>query len=272
MTKKANNYLVKILLFFLFLIFIEGFLCQQMVAQKEVKQIFSFLPLKVCNNYLFLSFWGENGLVENFQSILLFLSIIILLYYFIFLYSERNKFINTFLILHIIGLTYYLGEEISWGQHFFNWSTPEFFKLYNHQNETNIHNISNIFNQFPRTFVLIWCCFSIPVILIINRFSSITKQVFFLICPNKKLLTISIILIFFVLPDLTVDKLGLDPGGSKLMYLQKDPFLFSGYFYDLITFNFMKLSEFHELIFCYYFFLYATFSVENLKKRIDKSK
>ena len=30
-------------------------------------------------------------------------------------------------------MTYYLGEEVSWGQHFFNWSTPEFFKLYNHQ-------------------------------------------------------------------------------------------------------------------------------------------
>lgn len=271
MPKTTNIFLLKLLLLFLFLILIEGFLCQQMIAQKEVKQIFSFLPLKVCFNDFFLSFWGENGAVENFQAILLFLSIIILIYFTIS-YSANNKFIHIFLILHILGLIYYLGEEISWGQHFFNWSTPEFFKLYNLQDETNIHNISNIFDQFPRTLVLIWCCFSVPIILSANHFTNINKQLFFLICPNKKLITISIILIFFVLPDFIIDKLNLHPGGSKLMYLQKDVFLSSGYFYDLITFNFIRLSEFHELIFCYYFFLYSIFSLENLKIKNSNHK
>ena len=37
-------------------------------------------------------------------------------------------------------------EEISWGQHIFRWQTPSFFSNLNHQNETNIHNISSLFN------------------------------------------------------------------------------------------------------------------------------
>ena len=34
-----------------------------------------------------------------------------------------------------------LGEEISWGQRIFDWSTPESISELNAQNETNIHNI-----------------------------------------------------------------------------------------------------------------------------------
>jgi hypothetical protein len=34
-----------------------------------------------------------------------------------------------------------LGEEISWGQRVFDWSTPESISELNAQNETNIHNI-----------------------------------------------------------------------------------------------------------------------------------
>ena len=40
----------------------------------------------------------------------------------------------------------------------------------------NIHNISNIFDQLPRTLVLIWCALSIPILLIVNKFIQIKKQ------------------------------------------------------------------------------------------------
>ena len=63
-------------------------------------------------------------------------------------------------MLYLLGLIYYFLEEISWGQYIFNWSTPYFFLNLNNQNETNFHNISNLFNQLPRNLVFIWSAFT----------------------------------------------------------------------------------------------------------------
>jgi len=51
--------------------------------------------------------------------------------------------IKIFLFLKIIALIYFLGEEISWGQHFFKWSSQSLFLELNNQEETNLHNILN---------------------------------------------------------------------------------------------------------------------------------
>ena len=57
------------------------------------------------------------------------------------------------MILFLIGCTYYAGEEISWGQHFFGWSTPDEWSSVNDQQETNLHNTSALFDQIPRTLL-----------------------------------------------------------------------------------------------------------------------
>lgn len=44
---------------------------------------------------------------------------------------------------------YIAGEEQSWGQHFFGWSTPESWSRLNKQNETNLHNAFNLANYLP---------------------------------------------------------------------------------------------------------------------------
>ena len=91
------------------------------------------------------------------QSILLFLSILLLLK--IIKKFEFDKLIKTFIFLKILALTYFLGEEISWGQHFFNWQTPTLFSDYNNQNETNLHNISNLLgNKFE---IYLFCLLSL---------------------------------------------------------------------------------------------------------------
>lgn len=45
---------------------------------------------------------------------------------------------------------YVAGEEISWGQTFLQWNTPEYWAQINYQKETNLHNTSRLFNQVPR--------------------------------------------------------------------------------------------------------------------------
>ena len=50
---------------------------------------------------------------------------------------------------------YFAGEELSWGQHYFGWETPEGWGNVNDQQETNLHNTSALFDQVPRTLLTI---------------------------------------------------------------------------------------------------------------------
>ena len=82
-------------------------------------------------------------------------------------------------------------------------------------------------------------------------------------------------MIFFLLPDLIIDKLNLHPGyvgalsyEDIILALKKG--LFSSdmprsIFYDIISFNFLRLSELHELIVAFYFFIHSY----SLNKKIE---
>ena len=238
--KNINTSLKSIIIFYLFLIvlLIIGFQC------KYNKPDFCQIPF-------FSNFWNENGFLENLQSIFLLISII-------FLFIAKKKFkkvkiINIFLILKIMALIYFLGEEISWGQHIFKWESSNFFKEINNQKETNIHNISNLFDQLPRSLVFIWCGI-IPIFFFFlkNKFF-FKKEIMLILSPEKNLIFISIILLFFTLPDLFVDKFNIHPG--HVDEYGKD--IIEAKFYDYISFNFIRLSELHELIFTFYFLIYS---------------
>ena len=92
--------------------------------------------------------WDENGLVETIQSFLLLFTIIIFLKI-IKLIKNKDvpKLLYVGIYIYLLCISYYFLEEISWGQHFFKWKSNEFFLIYNNQAETNIHNISNLFDQ-----------------------------------------------------------------------------------------------------------------------------
>lgn len=42
------------------------------------------------------------------------------------------------------GCFIFLGEEISWGQHYMSWMPPENWSAINSQSETNLHNIKGL--------------------------------------------------------------------------------------------------------------------------------
>ena len=97
--------------------------------------------------------WNENGLIENLQVLILFFVITILINFYLKLkYLKENSNLRYFIIVEIICLSYFLLEEISWGQQIINFKTFDLFLdadsfLYNKQGETNLHNISNLFNE-----------------------------------------------------------------------------------------------------------------------------
>jgi hypothetical protein len=54
------------------------------------------------------------------------------------------------LLAFIIGAVYFAGEELSWGQQLFGWSTPEAWLAINDQGETNLHNVHGLLDQTPK--------------------------------------------------------------------------------------------------------------------------
>ena len=237
MKNKINSELIITQIFILLLpvFLLEGYIC------KYLKPDFCTIPF-------FNNFWEESGLIENFQSFFLFLSIFFL--FKSFSKIQNSKLVKVFLLIKVIALSYFLGEEISWGQHFFNWKSPTIFLEINNQKETNLHNISNLFDQLPRTLVMIWCMLCPLIFWLLKKFKNVSLII---ICPSFILSYISLSLTLLILPDLIIDKLDLHPG--HVDKFGKD--ILEAKFYDLITFNYVRLSELHELIFTFYFFIYS---------------
>ena len=127
--------------------------------------IYLFLPLTILfSQYIVKAlsensyqkyFVGEMGFVELVTVLFLILAFVFGLLSFRTSLSLKFKFLPVWLALFSLGSFYFGGEEASWGQHLFGWASPEFFANINDQGETNLHNISGLFDQLPRTILTI---------------------------------------------------------------------------------------------------------------------
>ena len=165
-----KNFKLQFILFIIFTFFllIEGFVYYFSYKLYYLCNENFTLSLE-CKNFLFTKnrtgfnslIWDENGIVENIQVFLLFVTLFVLIKI-IKKSKEYNldKFFIYFLSIYFLLILYFFFEEISWGQHIFDWRTNKFFITYNNQHETNIHNISGLFDQRPRNGLILWCGFS----------------------------------------------------------------------------------------------------------------
>ncbi|MGR8918616.1 MAG: hypothetical protein ACU85V_03280 [Gammaproteobacteria bacterium] len=99
---------------------------------------------------------GELGLIELATPVLAIAGAVIGLRLLRQLWRERTSPLLVWVLLMTLACVYFAGEELSWGQHLFGWSTPEAFEQINDQQETNLHNISSWFDQKPRLLLEIW--------------------------------------------------------------------------------------------------------------------
>lgn len=67
----------------------------------------------------------------------------------------QNSWLTAWVGIAALASLYVAGEEVSWGQHIFDWGTSEFWSNINDQNETNFHNTSSWLDQKPRLILLI---------------------------------------------------------------------------------------------------------------------
>lgn len=59
-------------------------------------------------------------------------------------FLKRKNIVAGFYAAMIIGLVFFIGEEIAWGQRLYDVAVPDFFQEHNLQNEITIHNLRPI--------------------------------------------------------------------------------------------------------------------------------
>ncbi|MCR6644093.1 MAG: hypothetical protein NVV62_06010 [Terricaulis sp.] len=89
----------------------------------------------------------EFGLAETSQNI--FLAIALVMSATMLARSKSTPY-RIWMGVVFLGVLYLLGEETSWGQHYFRWGVGGWFADNNDQLETNLHNTSALFDQLPR--------------------------------------------------------------------------------------------------------------------------
>lgn len=97
---------------------------------------------------------GELGLIESAQAAVLSAALICAVAAVREPAAAESPGLRFWLALLAVGLFYVLGEEISWGQHYFGWETPGWFARNNDQGETNLHNTSSWLDQKPRALLV----------------------------------------------------------------------------------------------------------------------
>ena len=68
-------------------------------------------------------------------------------------FVRARPFVFSVALIGALSCLYIAGEEMSWGQHFFHWNTPEYWAMVNRQEETNLHNTWAIFEKTPRSLL-----------------------------------------------------------------------------------------------------------------------
>lgn len=92
----------------------------------------------------------ENGPVETAQWIIMVFALGFGVLTLLRINPRTQAPLFAWVLIAVLASIYILGEEVSWGQHFLNWDTPEYWKAVNDQHETNFHNTSSWLDQKPR--------------------------------------------------------------------------------------------------------------------------
>jgi len=98
----------------------------------------------------------EHYPVESISLIVILVSIIIGIKFILLMYRRNiESYKIIFISLLVLGLIFVGLEEVSWGQWFFYFSSPEYFKETNLQRETNIHNLKglHVIFEYIRVFI-----------------------------------------------------------------------------------------------------------------------
>jgi len=183
---------------------------------------------------------SENGPHESLQFFVILGALGVAVSTLLRLNWKTQKALGGWLALAAICCAYVAGEEISWGQHILEWSTPEFWAQVNDQGETNLHNTSSWLDQKPRLLLMIGIVVGGLVIPALQKYRpALLPAKFEVIYPPKEL---ALIAAFVIVPKIAESSFELF--GIRL---------------------FERFSEVQELYMFYFVLLYLI----ALRKRVD---
>jgi hypothetical protein len=84
----------------------------------------------------------EHGLVENATAVVLIPALVLAIQLARSYIGAGERLLAIWYMLAASACVVFLGEEVSWGQHWFGWASPQYFIEHNIQQETNFHNLS----------------------------------------------------------------------------------------------------------------------------------
>ncbi len=166
-------------------------------------------------NYSFYRKWilpEGYGFLEVGQFVLVMAAMVVCLWLCTRPLPKDWGFLRAFLLIGAVACLYIGGEEMSWGQHWFGWDTPEAWGAINRQDETNLHNTAYVFNQLPQVILEISIVISGIILPLMNRFLGGFKH-WFLQLITPPLMILGLPLIIFGLKGLSTlqkQKIGTD--------------------------------------------------------------
>jgi hypothetical protein len=191
-------------------------------------------------SFMLQNIHSENGPHETLQVMALLAAFIMALMALQDVRWCTQAWLGVWLTLAAVCCVYVAGEEISWGQHLFEWVTPEYWMAVNDQNETNLHNLSSWFDQKPRLLLEVGViCGGLIIPLFLKFYPRALPQKLMVIYPPFCLIVVALIAI---IPK----------------YIDKAARVF-----DIILFE--RVSELQELGMYYFVMLYMLVLYQRLK-------
>lgn len=93
------------------------------------------------------------GILEISHILQPFAAFVIALTLFRLTVVKQSGFLKFAVSMFALASLFIAGEECSWGQFIFFWTTPEGWAAINRQQETNLHNTHYMFNQLPQSLL-----------------------------------------------------------------------------------------------------------------------
>ncbi|RJP32507.1 MAG: hypothetical protein C4527_06005 [Candidatus Omnitrophota bacterium] len=114
---------------------------------------------------------SESGYIEHSTFLLLIPAFLMAFWMVAHRRHFPHRWLGAWILVLGLGAFYFAGEEVSWGQHYFGWLTPDWWAALNDQGETNIHNTSDLFDHRPRLALncATMVCMIVPLLLYKKR-------------------------------------------------------------------------------------------------------
>ena len=193
--------------------------------------LFVIVPIRILSPVTYDSFIdGELGLIELVTPVWALLGVfwgvkIMML----FSWRRRPPLLWWWAAVISLGCFYFAGEELSWGQHIFKWSTPDYLIKINDQQETNFHNISSWFDQKPRLVLELFVFFGGVIIpcFFLKKIASTRYCLPTWLLPTKDCLIVAALAIIVRLPERMKDLFELDNVPFEIRYSEPQEYYFA---------------------------------------------